>query len=119
MARAQTALPVLRRTRLCRRSLGSRHALSGSFRRPRAAGHKPSAHPYSQIQVASLSLASAGPIASILESEMPIFLELAHVNVARGNNVVLHDINLSVSTGEHIAILGPNGCGKSTLAEML
>jgi iron complex transport system ATP-binding protein len=46
---------------------------------------------------------------------MPIFLELAHVNVARGDNVVLHDINLTVSTGEHIAILGPNGCGKSTL----
>jgi iron complex transport system ATP-binding protein len=64
-------------------------------------------------------LASAGPIASILESEMPIFLELAHVNVARGNNVVLHDINLSVSTGEHIAILGPNGCGKSTLIKTI
>ena len=43
------------------------------------------------------------------------FLHLSHVNVARGENVVLHDINLSVSTGEHIAILGPNGCGKSTL----
>jgi iron complex transport system ATP-binding protein len=50
---------------------------------------------------------------------MPIFLELAHVNVARGNNVVLHDINLSVSTGEHIAILGPNGCGKSTLIKTI
>jgi iron complex transport system ATP-binding protein len=51
--------------------------------------------------------------------EMPIFLELAHVNVARGNNVVLHDINLTVSTGEHIAILGPNGCGKSTLIKTI
>jgi iron complex transport system ATP-binding protein len=50
---------------------------------------------------------------------MPIFLELAHVNVARGNNVVLHDINLTVSTGEHIAILGPNGCGKSTLIKTI
>jgi iron complex transport system ATP-binding protein len=43
------------------------------------------------------------------------FLELAHVNVARGDRVVLHDINLSIRTGEHVAILGPNGCGKSTL----
>jgi iron complex transport system ATP-binding protein len=50
---------------------------------------------------------------------MPIFLELAHVNVARGDNVVLHDINLTVSTGEHIAILGPNGCGKSTLIKTI
>lgn len=43
------------------------------------------------------------------------FLELAHVNVARGERVVLHDINLKIRAGEHVAILGPNGCGKSTL----
>jgi iron complex transport system ATP-binding protein len=43
------------------------------------------------------------------------FLELANVNVARGDRVVLHDINLTIRTGEHVAILGPNGCGKSTL----
>jgi iron complex transport system ATP-binding protein len=50
---------------------------------------------------------------------MPPFLHLAHVNVARGDNVVLHDINLTVNTGEHIAILGPNGCGKSTLIKTM
>ncbi len=50
---------------------------------------------------------------------MPPFLELTHVNVARGENLVLHDINLSVNTGEHIAILGPNGCGKSTLIKTI
>ena len=50
---------------------------------------------------------------------MPPFLHLAHVNVARGENLVLHDINLTVNTGEHIAILGPNGCGKSTLIKTI
>jgi iron complex transport system ATP-binding protein len=43
------------------------------------------------------------------------FLELREVNVARGERVVLHDINLTIHAGEHVAILGPNGCGKSTL----
>lgn len=43
------------------------------------------------------------------------FLELANVNVARGDRVVLHDVNLTIRSGEHVAILGPNGCGKSTL----
>src|ERR1700723_450951 len=50
---------------------------------------------------------------------MPAFLDLTHVNVARGDNVVLHDINLTVGTGEHLAILGPNGCGKSTLIKTI
>ena len=50
---------------------------------------------------------------------MSSFLELANVHVARGDNVVLHDINLTVNTGEHIAILGPNGCGKSTLIKTI
>src|ERR1019366_1434690 len=43
------------------------------------------------------------------------FLDLRHVNVARGDRVVLHDVNLTIRAGEHVAILGPNGCGKSTL----
>lgn len=43
------------------------------------------------------------------------FLELKNVNVARGDRVVLHDVNLTIQAGEHVAILGPNGCGKSTL----
>lgn len=43
------------------------------------------------------------------------FLDLRHVNVARGDRIVLHDVNLDICAGEHVAILGPNGCGKSTL----
>jgi iron complex transport system ATP-binding protein len=43
------------------------------------------------------------------------FLEMRNVNVARGDRLVLHDVNLTIRTGEHVAILGPNGCGKSTL----
>jgi iron complex transport system ATP-binding protein len=45
----------------------------------------------------------------------PQFLDLRQVNVARGDEIVLHDVNLTIRAGEHVAILGPNGCGKSTL----
>jgi iron complex transport system ATP-binding protein len=47
------------------------------------------------------------------------FLLMQHVDVARGDAVVLHDINLTIRTGEHVAILGPNGCGKSTLIKTI
>jgi iron complex transport system ATP-binding protein len=43
------------------------------------------------------------------------FLELREVDVARGERVVLHGVNLSIHAGEHVVIMGPNGCGKSTL----
>jgi iron complex transport system ATP-binding protein len=54
----------------------------------------------------------------MLEAMQP-FLELENVNVARGETTVLHDINLRVAAGEHLAILGPNGCGKSTLIKTM
>ena len=49
------------------------------------------------------------------ETSSTHFLDLRNVNVARGDRIVLHDVNLTVRAGEHVAILGPNGCGKSTL----
>jgi iron complex transport system ATP-binding protein len=43
------------------------------------------------------------------------FLDLRSVNVARDERIVLHDVNLHIRAGEHVAIMGPNGCGKSSL----
>lgn len=48
-----------------------------------------------------------------------LFLHLQHVSVARGEATVLHSVNLHVQQGECIAILGPNGCGKSTLIKTI
>jgi iron complex transport system ATP-binding protein len=49
----------------------------------------------------------------------PALLDFRHVSVMLGEKEVLHDITLSIGKGEHVAILGPNGCGKSTLIKTI
>jgi iron complex transport system ATP-binding protein len=49
----------------------------------------------------------------------PPLLALRHVTVMRGELAALEDITLRVEAGEHVCILGPNGCGKSTLIKTI
>jgi len=44
---------------------------------------------------------------------------MAGGGMATGAKIVLDDLNLRVRADEHVAVLGPNGCGKSTLIKTI
>ena len=46
-------------------------------------------------------------------------IELENVTVRREERIALDCVTLSIAQGEHVAILGPNGCGKSTLIKLI
>lgn len=55
----------------------------------------------------------------LLDGMTAPLIEFENVTVMRGEREILHEISLSIGVGEHVAILGPNGCGKSTLIRTL
>ncbi len=50
---------------------------------------------------------------------MTPLIELDGASVVRDGRTILHGLSLTVEEGSHVAILGPNGCGKSTLIRLL
>lgn len=50
---------------------------------------------------------------------MAPLLELENVTVIRGERAALQEVTLRIEAGEHVCILGPNGCGKSTLIKTI
>jgi iron complex transport system ATP-binding protein len=53
------------------------------------------------------------------KAKKPALLALEHVTVMRGERTALSDVSLRIESGEHVCILGPNGCGKSTLIKTI
>lgn len=53
------------------------------------------------------------------EASGKIVIEADHLDFAWGENQIVRDFSCRIMRGEKIGILGPNGCGKSTLIQLL
>src|SRR5260370_42599323 len=57
-----------------------------------------------------------------MTSASPPLLSLSRITVLRGDREqrpALNDITLQIGTSEHVCILAPHGCGKSTLIKTI
>ncbi|WP_421681062.1 ABC transporter ATP-binding protein [Stenotrophomonas bentonitica] len=59
---------------------------------------------------------AASPV--VPASSVPL-IELDQACVIRGQVRVLHDLSLRIEQGQHTALLGPNGCGKSSFIKLI
>lgn len=55
----------------------------------------------------------------MMEGVTDALLHATGLRVTRSGRDLLHDVDLTVRSGEHWALLGPNGAGKSTLLAVL
>ena len=51
--------------------------------------------------------------------DQPALIDFERVTVMRGETLALDDVSLRIGAGEHVAIIGPNGCGKSTFIKAI
>ncbi|WP_425506067.1 ABC transporter ATP-binding protein [Stenotrophomonas tumulicola] len=63
------------------------------------------------------AIATASP--AVLPAGLPALIELDGATVLRGQVKVLHALSLRIAQGQHTALLGPNGCGKSTFIKLI
>jgi ATP-binding cassette subfamily F protein uup len=48
-----------------------------------------------------------------------IVIEAQHLHYTLGDKNIIHDVSLLLTRGDKVGIIGPNGCGKTTLVRLL
>lgn len=76
--------------------------------------------PHSDRAMKSAKKLSSKPAAHTkTPASAPALIDFRRISVMRGPKRALDNLTLRISQKEHVAILGPNGCGKSTLIKTI
>jgi len=59
------------------------------------------------------------PSSQVSKTDQGVALELDNVTVQAGGHLILHEISANFAAGEHVAIVGSSGAGKSSLVGLL
>ncbi|MYL82073.1 ATP-binding cassette domain-containing protein [Desulfovibrio aerotolerans] len=95
-----------------------RLVFAGTAEAARQHAHRPQASPARQTGPSPLPRPALPGFTGKAPSELPlVVLEQASVYLARRK--ILDSLNLTVSPGRHLAVLGANGSGKTTLFKLL
>ena len=75
-----------------------------------------------KLDISAISVSSRRDPSIVFKQEKPIskeVLEFKNISKSYDGEVVLNDISLMVEKNDKIALIGPNGVGKTTLCELL
>jgi branched-chain amino acid transport system ATP-binding protein len=69
--------------------------------------------------VSTALLPHASTLQSTISNPQSAILALSSVSAGYRDRPVLHDVSFTVRTGERLVMIGPNGCGKTTLLKVI
>ena len=67
----------------------------------------------------TLNAPSAMPDSAQPTNQKPVLLQIRHLSKSYGDTQILQNINLDIYNGEFLTLLGPSGCGTTTLLRLI
>jgi ATP-binding cassette subfamily B protein len=86
---------------------------------PEETDQKPAFSPTNQVRPNEIAEHPIGKESGFLQTNAAVSIKMNNVGVQVGNSTLLANINLAIQPGEHVAVVGASGAGKSSMVGLL